>query len=57
MSAKTLLPNQCDLLHPFYGQDNCCLCMANVRIAELEKKIEELELKEATTQALQGAKS
>jgi len=49
MSAKTLLPNQCDLLHSFYGPDDCCLCKANQRIVELELRLEELrqELEES----------
>lgn len=41
--AKALLPNQCDFLHPIFGQDNCCLCNANLRIKELEDKIWELQ--------------
>ena len=43
MTAKTLLPNQHDYLHPFYGADNCCLCKAEQRIIELEQKIIEME--------------
>ena len=39
MSAKMLLPNQCSLLHFFYGHDDCCLCKANQRIAELEQQL------------------
>ena len=43
MSAKQLLPNQHDYLHPFYGVGNCCLCKAELRIRELEEKVAELE--------------
>ena len=43
MTAKMLLPNQHDYLHPFYGADNCCLCKAEQRIKELENRIAELE--------------
>jgi len=41
--AKQLLPNQCDLLHPYYGTDDCCLCKAKQEIEELKKVIEELQ--------------
>jgi len=41
MTTKMLLPNQCALLHPIYGQDDCCLCKANQRIAELETAIKQ----------------
>ncbi len=43
MSAKTLLPNQHNYLHPFYGQENCCLCKAEFRIRDLEKEVERLK--------------
>ena len=46
MTAKQLLPNQCDYLHPFYGADNCCLCKANLEIEELRKRVLELEAKQ-----------
>ena len=39
MTTKQLLPNQCDYLHPYYGAENCCLCKANARIAELEAQL------------------
>jgi len=43
MSTKIPLPNQHDLLHPFYGANDCCLCKAEERIKELERKVMELE--------------
>lgn len=43
MSVKALMPNQHDYLHPFYGEDNCCLCKAEARIKELEEKVKLLE--------------
>jgi len=43
MSAKQLLPNQCDLLHLVYGQPNCCLCGAKLKIDELEEAIKDLK--------------
>ena len=43
MVAKQFLPNQHDYLHPFYGEQNCCLCKAESRIKELEEKVAELE--------------
>lgn len=36
--TKYLMPNQHDLLHPFYGKNDCCLCKAESRILELEKQ-------------------
>ena len=42
MSAKMGPLNQHDYLHPFYGEDNCCLCKAESRIQELERKVAEL---------------
>ena len=46
MTVKTLLPNQCDYLHPFYGADNCCLCKANLEIEQLKKRVLELEARQ-----------
>jgi len=43
MSAKQPLPNQHDLLHPFYGTNNCCLCKAEQRIEQLEEEVEKLK--------------
>ncbi len=42
MSAKALLPNQCDVLHSIYGRDDCCLCKANAMIQELKWELEAL---------------
>ena len=44
LSAKTLLPNQCVPLHFLYGANDCCICRANQRIAELEKEVEQLRI-------------
>jgi len=45
MTAKILLPSQCDLLHNSYGADNCCLCAAKFKIWQLEAEIEEMRAK------------
>jgi len=42
MTAKQMLPNQCDLLHPFYGPDNCCLCREKAEVQLLKAEIERL---------------
>ena len=44
--AKTLLPNQCDLLHQYYPPNDCCLCKALSRIKELETELEKLKVRE-----------
>lgn len=41
--AKVLLPNQCNILHPIYGPQDCCICQANARITELEAEIQRLK--------------
>ena len=46
MSAKQLLPSQCDILHQYWPVNECCLCKANERIVELEKQVAELRDKE-----------
>jgi len=43
MTVKQLLPNQCDLLHHVYGENDCCLCEAKHKIEELEREIEQLK--------------
>lgn len=43
MTAKQLLPSQCDTLHQAYGVDDCCLCKANARIQELERQVAALQ--------------
>ena len=43
MSAKALLPSQCDFLHMYWPND-CCLCKANAHIKELESQIGEYQL-------------
>ena len=45
--AKQLTVDQCLVLHPIYGQNDCCLCKANQQIKELEAKVKELEAKVA----------
>lgn len=54
MATKVLLPNQHDYLHPFYGAENCCLCKAEWRIQELEKRITQLEKELPTAKDLHG---
>jgi hypothetical protein len=41
MSTKQPLPNQCDMLHPIYGKDDCCLCKANKKIIDLTSEVVE----------------
>ena len=48
MTTKILLPNQCILLHSFYGVEDCCLCKANQRIAESELLIQQARQEVAT---------
>lgn len=53
MTAKQLLPNQCDYLHPFYGVDNCCLCKANEEIERLRERLKILEDEKLLLKSLQ----
>lgn len=39
MSAKQLMPNQCAVLHPIYGVQDCCLCNRNDEIDLLKSDI------------------
>ena len=49
MSNKQLLPNQHTPLHFIYGKDDCCLCRAQSRIAELEREVQLLKEKQVDT--------
>lgn len=39
MATKYLSPIQCNVLHPIYGIENCCICQANIRIKELQEQL------------------
>jgi hypothetical protein len=59
VSAKQPLPNQHDLLHPFYGPENCCLCKAQADLAaevtrrrEAEEKLAEARLEHESSEAV-----
>jgi len=39
MAAKQGPLNQCDILHPIYGLDNCCLCGAKSEVNQLKSDI------------------
>lgn len=39
MSTKSLLPDQCTVLHAQYGAHDCCLCKAREEIAALREAL------------------
>jgi hypothetical protein len=39
MAAKVGPTNQCEVLHPIYGFDNCCLCNARQELNNLKLDI------------------
>jgi len=43
MAAKNITLDQCRILHPIYGQHDCCLCRERRRVQELEEEIERLK--------------
>ena len=43
MSTKVDPLNQHDLLHPHYGQADCCLCKAEGQVSELKEKVRTLK--------------
>lgn len=40
MSAKQLLPEQCDFLHERYPPPECCICSLKAELAEAQGKLE-----------------
>lgn len=44
MAAKTLLPNQHTPLHFIYGHSDCCLCVAESKIQELQTRLSNAKL-------------
>ena len=42
MSAKQLLPNQCNILHPVTGVENCCLCAERAETMRLRAEVARL---------------
>jgi hypothetical protein len=43
MTAKALLPSQCQILHQYYPPNECCLCKAELRVKELEEEVSRLQ--------------
>ena len=39
MATKYLTEDQCRLLHPQYGAENCCLCRERARVADLQSQL------------------